>query len=135
GLPFIWERISSDFGAESTFSPILFDDAVRAVGDRAIIGSSGIDVQRIDLDIPDLVFSFRNTDNGHKRVWGIRDYQKELVFWCYPASQANRKFPTNSLVYNYRNNTYSIFRNTVTAFGYLGSQSGISWDSTDVFWD
>lgn len=135
GLPFIWERISSDFGAESTFSPVLFDEGVLAVGDRAIITSSGVNVQRIDEQVPDIVFSFRNSDNGHKRVHGIRDFQKELVYWCYPASQANLKFPTNSLVYNYRNNTFAIFRNTVTTFGKLGSPSSISWDSEDVTWD
>ena len=135
GLPFIWERISSDFGSESTFSTILFDEGVLGVGDRAIISSSGVNVQRIDLQIPDIVFSFKNRENGHRRVHGIRDFQKELVFWCYPSGQLDRKFPNYSLVYNYRNNTYSIFRNNVTAFGRLGSPSGISWDSEDVTWD
>lgn len=135
GFPFVWERISSDFGAESTFSTILFDEGVLGVGDRAIISSSGINVQRIDLQIPDIVFSFKNRENGHRRVHGIRDFRKELVYWCYSASQLDRKFPNFSLVYNYRNNTYAIFRNSVTAFGRLGSPSGISWDSQDVFWD
>src|SRR5690606_26538519 len=30
GLPFIWERIASDFGSESTFSPILFNRNILA---------------------------------------------------------------------------------------------------------
>lgn len=140
GIPFIWERISSDYGSESTFSPVLFDAGVLAVGDKAIIASSGGDVQRIDLDIPDTVYSFRNDQEGTKRVQGIRDFQKELVYWCYPDFDffeiANTQFyPNKTLVYNYRNNTWAFFRNNVTCFGTFQYTSDITWDRTDVFWD
>lgn len=142
GLPFLWERISSDFGSESTFAPILFDQGVLSVADRAIITCSGNDVQRIDLQIPDEVFNFKDTEqvgmqqlNSRQRIQGIRNFQKEVVYWAYPDGQLNRKFPNFNLVYNYRNQTYAIFRNNVTAFGNLNSPTGISWDSLDVSWD
>jgi len=134
GLPFIWERISSDFGADSTFSTILFDEGVLAVGDRAIVSSTGTNVQRIDLQIPDAVFEFNNLQSGPQRVQGIRDYKKELVFWCYSDGNLNKKFPNYSLLYNYRNNTYAIFRNNVTAYGTIKSPGTLSWDSQSVFW-
>lgn len=139
GLPFIWERISSDYGSESTFSPVLFDDGVLAVGDKAIVGSSGGDVQRIDLDIPDEVYKFRNNGDGTKRVHGIRDFKKELVYWCYnsyPDNEivGNQFYPNKTLLYNYRNNTFAFYRNTVTCFGYFQYLAGISWDRLDVFW-
>ena len=139
GLPFIWERISSDFGADSTFSTILFDDGVLAVGDRAIVSSTGTNVQRIDLQIPDTVFEFNNLQSGPQRVQGIRDYKKELVFWCYSGGNLangnqNKKFPNFSLVYNYRNNTYATFRNNVTAYGTIKSPGTATWDSQSIFW-
>lgn len=135
GLPFIWERISSDFGAESTFSTVLFDEGVLAVGNRAIVSSTGINVQRIDLQIPDTVFGFNNLNSGPQRIQGIRDYKKELVYWCYSNGNQARKFPNESLVYNYRNNTYAIFRNNVTAYGILKSPGNITWDNQSVKWD
>jgi hypothetical protein len=140
GLPFIWERISSDYGSESTFSPVLFDNGVLAVGDKAIVGSSGGDVQRIDLDIPDTVYDFRNNENGTKRIHGIRDFKKELVYWCYPSYPDleipdDQVFPNKTLLYNYRNNTFAFYRNTVTCFGYFQYPAGISWDRLDVYWD
>lgn len=140
GLPFIWERISSDYGSESTFSPVLFDDGVLAVGDKAIVGSSGGDVKRIDLDIPDEVYKFRNNGDGTKRVHGIRDFKKELVYWCYnsyPDNEivATQFYPNKTLLYNYRNNTFAFYRNTVTCFGYFQYLAGISWDRLDVYWD
>lgn len=137
GTPFIWERISSDFGSESTFSSVLFDSGVLDVGDKAITGSSGNDVQRIDLDIPDTVYTFKNADNGVKRVHGIRDFKKELVYWCYPDYtnlNENQKFPNQTLVYNYRNNTFAFFRNNVTCYGNFQYQTGITWDRADIFW-
>ncbi len=134
GLPFLWERISSDFGTESTFSTILFDQGVLSVGDRAIISSAGTNVTRIDEQIPDQVFDFRNDENGLIRVHGIRDFQRELVFWCYSDAQQQNKFPNRVLVYNYRNNTYARFRDNVTCFGTFQPPVGITWDSFSALW-
>ena len=135
GLPFIWERISSDFGSESTFSTILFDSGVLAVGDKAIISSDALTVNRIDEQIPDQVFEFHNLENGHKRIVGVRDFQKEVVYWCYSDGDLDRKFPNYSLLYNYKNNTYANFRNNVTFFGTFQAPTGVTWDSLTVFWD
>jgi hypothetical protein len=134
GLPFIWERISSDFGGESTFSDVLFDSGVLSVGDRAITIASAVNVNRIDEDIPDTVFNFRNAQDGLKRVHGIRDFQRELVFWNYVDAQMPGKFPGKVLVYNYRNSTFAEFRDNVTAWGTYQAQTGVSWDS-NVSWD
>lgn len=141
GLPFLWERISSDFGCESTFSAVLFDQGVLQVGDRAITSSTSINVQRIDEKIPDIVFSFHNEENGISRVYGIRDFQKELVYWTYNESNDNdnstlvNKFPNTVLLYNYRNNTFSLFRENVTCFGTFQSSTGITWGRLDIFWN
>jgi len=138
GLPFLWERVSSDFGSESTFSTVLFDNGVLGFGDRAIISASPVTADRIDNPIPDLVFSVLNDLNGVKRVCGIRDFQKELVFWCYPDSttlQETQYFPNKVLVYNYKNNTFEKFDDNITFFGTLQPTDGITWGRDDIFWE
>ncbi len=139
GLPFIWERISSDFGSESTFSPVLFDQGVLQIGDRAITTATSNNVERIDLQIPDLVFQMRNDEFGKSRVWGIRNFQKEVVYWSWVntnlESLSTWKFPNQTLLFNYRNNTYAVFRDNVTAFGIYQSPVGVTWDRIDIFWD
>lgn len=135
GLPFLWERISSDFGSESTYSQIVFDQGVLAVGDKAIIRTESNTCQRIDEKIPDLVFDIRNAQDGPERVYGIRDFQRELVFWAYSDSQQQQKFPNKVLVYNYRNSTWQKFRDNVTAFGVFQPSDSITWDSLEIFWD
>lgn len=139
GVPFIWERISSDFGSESTFSGILFDQGVLAVGSRAIISSTGVNCQRIDQKIPDKVFTFRNADHGVERVHSERDFQLELAYWCFSDAQDQEEgqyFPNKVLVLNYRNNTYAIFRDNVTCFGTFQTQTleAILWGNTEVLW-
>lgn len=138
GIPFIWERISSDFGSESTFSTVLFDQGIAAVGDRAIISANAITVDRIDLAIPDFVFDFRNSLNGPERVVGVRDFQNEIVYWTYNdfnSDSVNEKFPNRVLVYNYRNNTYAVFRDNITFFGTFQPANSTTWDSTTIYWD
>jgi hypothetical protein len=135
GLPFLWERISSDFGSESTFASILFDEGVLQVGDKAIVSATAVNAKRIDEQIPDIVFRIQNIENGSKRVQGIRDFRKEVVYWAYPNSEEERKFPDTVLVFNYKNGTYSQFRDSVTCLGTFQPPDSINWDRDDIYWD
>lgn len=138
GLPFIWERISSDFGAESVDAPVLFNDGVLNIGDKAITMTNAVGVDRIDLQIPDFIFGINTQNNGSSRVVGVRDYEKELVYWCYPTagtSGSPQTYPNQVIVYNYRNNTWAQFRDNVTFFGNLEDPNGIIWGSQAVFWN
>lgn len=134
GLPFIWERISSDFGSESTFSTVLFDEGVLAVGDKAIVASSGNDVQRIDLMIPNEVFGFQNSNSGPARVQGGREFQKELVYWSYVEGGSKLTYPNKVLVFNYRDRSFAIFDDVITSLGTFQLAESVTWDSSTE-WD
>ena len=135
GLPFIWERVSSDLGSESKSSAVLFDNGVLAVGDKGIISADATGIKRIDEAIPDAVFGFRNAEAGIERVVGVRDFQKEVVYWSYVDSQFPTVFPNRVLVYNYRNGTFAIFRDSITFLGTFQPDTGILWSSTTVKWE
>lgn len=138
GLPFIFERISSDFGAISTFSPIVFDQGVMAVSDRGIIQAGAGGIKRLDDQIPDKVFSFDIQNNGPDYVHGIRDFQKEVVYWNYIDTSDSEQFqlvPNKVLLFNYRNNTWALLRDSITCFGTSQFEFGITWDSLTTFWE
>lgn len=138
GLPFIFERISSDFGAVSTFSSIVFDQGVMVVSDRGIIQAAANGVTRLDEQIPEQVFGFEIQNNAPNFVHGIRDFQKELVYWNYvdiANASTTQTYPNTVLVFNYRNNTWAKFRDTITCFGPAQFQFGITWDSLTTFWE
>lgn len=133
-LPFIWERINVDFGGESTFSIIPFDAGIVAVGNYGIVSCDATGVQRIDQIIPDEVFDFHNENDGPKRVYGIRDYFQQVVYWTFPAAAPNKTFPDRVLVYNYKDGSYSFFTDSFTCFGYYQPSINTTWARLPVMW-
>ena len=113
-LPFVWERINVDLGAESTFSTIVFDDGIVSVGNYGIIRCDATGVKRIDQVIPDVVFQIHNGNDGVQRVYGIRDYTKQLVYWTFPSADENPTYPNRILVYNYLDGSFSFFNDSLT---------------------
>jgi len=126
-LPFVFEKINTELGAESTFSLVPFDRGVFSVGNVGVCTDDSVNVQRIDQRIPDIVFQIRNADNGPKRVHGIRNFTDQVVYWTYPNFKEDLKFPNKVLVYNYVNQTYAIFNDSFTCYGYFQKGSSKTW--------
>jgi len=138
GLPFIWERISSDFGSVSPYSTIVFDQGVMSISDRGVIQAAANGITRLDDQIPEQIFSFEIQNSAPNFVHGIRDFEKELVYWNYldtSNASTTQSYPNTVLVFNYRNNTWAKFRDTITCFGTSQFQFGITWDSLTTFWE
>lgn len=138
-LPFVWQQINTELGAESTFSQVPFDKVVLGVGNVGIHACNGSNVDRIDENIPDSVFEIHNVNNGIERVYGIRDYFTETVYWTFPDSTRDIDRPYNNkiLVYNYKTGTWSFNDDSITAFGYYQSsvETGQTWQQTTIPWE
>lgn len=126
-FPFRWQQINSELGCESTFSVVGFDTAVLGIGNVGVHDCNGVNVVRIDEKIPDEVFNIHNGNDGPERVYGIRDYFNELVYWTFPDATNNPTFPTRVLLYNYRNSTWAFFNDSFTCFGYYQKLSDLTW--------
>jgi hypothetical protein len=132
--PFVWQRFNTELGAESTFSVVPFDKALLGIGTVGIHACNGSNVDRIDQLIPDSVFQISNANNGIYRVYGIRDYWTELVYWTIPSADVDGYFPNTVLVYNYRTGSWAFNDDTITAFGYYQNQQSESWASIQRTW-
>lgn len=133
-LPFYWQQINNQFGCESLKSVVQFDKGLFAVGDKAIITTDTVNVERIDLKIPDEVFDFHNDAQGPMRVHGIRDYHNQFVYWTIPTSPENKKFPDKILCLNYVEGAYSYFKDSFTCFGYFQDISDRTWRKMTTKW-
>lgn len=133
-LPFRWQQINTELGAESTFSQVPFDKAVIGVGNVGIHACNGANVERIDDKIPDAVFEIHNENDGVVRVNGIRDYFLEMVYWTFPSAEGNPTYPNRVLVYNYRNSSWAFNDDSITCFGYYQDQNDVTWESTALTW-
>lgn len=133
-LPFRWQQLNTELGAESTFSHIPFDKVVVGVGNVGIHQCNGSNVERIDEKIPDAVFDIINENSGPQRVYGVRDYKTECLYWTLPTV-IGTTFPNQVLLYNYRNATWAFNDDSITAFGYFQNPSNRTWATTTATWE
>jgi hypothetical protein len=142
-LPFVFQKINTELGCESTFSQVPFDKGVFGVGNYGIITTDSVNVVRIDQKIPDEVFQINNSNNGVKRVHGIRDYTAQLVYWTIPTpsdedgevSAYSLTYPNQVLVYNYIDGSWSEFVDSFTCFGYWQTTSDVTWAELERTWE
>lgn len=140
--PFQIERVNSELGAESTFSAVQFDTSLVGICDKGVVECDSYKSERIDVKIPDLVFQFNTLNNGVARVHGIRDFKQRLAFWTFPLAagydaivpQSGQIFPNRRLVYNYENDSWALFTDTLTAIGTYQTQSSRTWLNTKASW-
>ena len=136
-VPFIWRKLNTELGCESTFSSVPFDQFILSVGQTGVHACNGSNVERIDAKIPDEVFKIKNPSDGTKRVHGIRDYFTEMVYWTFPRSnqRSTQPYPQRILVYNYQNKSWAFNDDSITTFGYFEQQQGATWASSRIPWE
>lgn len=135
--PFLWQKINTELGSTSTFSTVPFDKAVLTIGSTGVNSCNGSNVERIDQKIPLDVLKFNQNPLAVAHVQGIRDYEKELVYWSFTSNKRTTApyFANNILVYNYRLNTWSFFRDNLTCFGYFEQAQDTTWANSDFTWE
>ncbi len=140
--PFQIEKVNSELGAQSAFSAIQFDTSLVGIGDKGIVECDSYKSEKIDIKIPDLIWRFQNQNNGVFRVQGIRDFENRLAFWTIGIasqydgmlSSSSRIFPNQRLLYNYENDSWALFNDSLTALGNFQPQTNRTWLNTPIPW-
>jgi hypothetical protein len=127
--PFNFFSINAEYGDSSTFGTINMDEGVLTRGTRGYLITSQNTTQRIDLKIPDEVFQIKAPDNGSERFTAIRDFINEWVYFTFPANNIPYVFPTETLLYNYRDQSWAILVESYTAYGIFSPLSGYIWEN------
>ena len=130
--PFIFRKISDEFGCESQFSTVLLKGNLIAIGGKAITACNGQQVERIDQKLPTAALNIRNDTQGKERVHGVRDYRNDLIYWTYPVDGST--YPEKLLVYNTENGAYSYFNDGFTALGTFRDTTGDTWGNISKTW-
>lgn len=129
-VPFNLFIINSELGGTSTFSTIQMDQGVIDRGNRGYTITNQSASQRIDLANPDQVFQVQNVNNGTERFTAARDFLNEWVYFTYPPNQEDAtqyRFPTETFLYNYRDNSWALFQECFTTYGPFKKLTGFTW--------
>lgn len=132
--PFNFYYINSEYGSASPFSTINMDKGVISRGTRGYLMTGQTSCQRIDLDIPDQVFEMNLTQNGNERLCASRDFINEWVYFTYPENNDSYKFPNQTLMWNYRDNSFAIFYESYTTYGQFRRQTGFIWSTVGLIY-
>lgn len=136
--PFQPHSINTDLGAHSQFSMVFLDKNCIGIGATGIHASNGNVVERIDNDIPDLIYRLYNQTDQTAYFYGVRDYQLETIYWSVNESIGaiadGEKFPNKILLYNYKNQSWAVFDDSITCFGHWEEQTLRTWASMDETW-
>ncbi len=135
-LPFVWEQINSFYGSEATHGTIGFDQVAFTFSRFGFIAADTNNVRRIDEKIPDIAFQVETGDVNTEllRVAAVRDFRRSLFYWAYPDGADNSRLNNRVLVYNYEENTWSLFNMSLRTFGRYKSISDSTWASLTTPW-
>lgn len=131
--PFLFFNINTSLPSNSPYSVITLDQGSIDIGIYGICQTDQQSVQRIDLQIPQAIFNIRYPKKGFFRTHAIRDFEKEWIYFCYPDVTVNQSidltydFPTRTLLFNYRDNTWAILKENFTCQGRYVAQSVYTW--------
>jgi hypothetical protein len=125
--PFIFYQINAELPSNSTFSSISLDAGVLDIGTYGIAITTQQSSERIDMELPDDVFQVRAANNGVDRVNSIRDFFKEWIYFSYPLNTSAWSYPVRTFMFNYRENSWGIFKENYTVQGYFRKQSKNTW--------
>lgn len=140
--PFQIEKVNSELGTEGPFSAVQFDTSLVGIGDKGIVECDSYKSERIDIKIPDFVFQFNGNNDGPYRVHGVRDFTNRLAFWTVALTQDydpqlpsdSQIFPNNRLVYNYENDSWALFTDSLTTLGTFQTLTNRTWLNTHIPW-
>lgn len=146
-LPFVWDRLNTQYGAESTFSCVSFDEQVLFFSRYGWIGADTNDVQRIDENIPDDSFAVEPVSSnfsGLSRIQGVRDYYRQMAYWTFESITSNTETEDEDTVneiyaYNYLDKSWTVYNPSVgiRTFGEFYNVSDFTWssyNSADDLW-
>jgi len=128
--PFLFYNINSELPSTATFSAITLDSGAIDIGSYGIAMTDQQSSQRIDLDIPDQIFQIQNLNHGDQRVNAARDFFREWIYFCMPINDSPWIFPTRTLFYNYRENSWAMFYENFTSHGRYRRQLKRTWKTT-----
>jgi len=134
-LPFEIYITNSEMSSASTFSIVVMNEGIITRGNRGYIVTDQVGSRRIDLLNPDQAFEIKLPNNGAERFTAQRDFINEWIYFTYPSNLDSHIYPTRTFLYNYRDESWAVFKESYTTYGQFRVSSGFTWQTLSVTWN
>ena len=135
--PFKVELLDDNQGSTSGFSAANMGSYIIDVGNRSVNETSPVSLKTIDEKILNFCFEINKGNNGFARVYGIRDFISRCNSYIFPYQAEGEnpvRYPNRRLIYNYDNNSWAIYQDSLTCLGYFRENLAITWAEADFTW-
>ncbi len=144
--PFRFDSTNNLWACNAPYSTINYDSWFSSVGRPAIVGSDGVNVERVDEIIPDFTSPTRlaqqtpvpfMNQNSIGQCYGERFDDLKEGWLCYnssPTAQTNVVASDNILAFNYLDGTYSVYDFPFSCLGFGREINPQTWATTFTTW-
>lgn len=144
-LPFLWERINVEYGADAPRSVIEVNNACFAFSRWGWVGANTNELARIDDQIIEEASQVASGTDAETlaMVAGINDLENQFMLWSYPkdlqstaTSLPSIDHPSNtqSLLYNYVDKSFAHYDYGFRCFGEYKTFSDTTWADLTQTW-
>ena len=108
--PFRFDSINSSKATNAPYGSIGYDERLTSMGNRGLIATDGVNVQRYDIPIVDFFDTI--DDNAFNQCFGARFDELNQSYMLYPSNENDQPslgFSNNILVYNFVEDTWATF--------------------------
>lgn len=144
--PFRFDSTNNLWACNAPYSTINYDSWFSSVGRPAIVGSDGVNVERVDEIIPDFTSPTRlalqtpvpfMNQNSIGQSYGERFDDLKEGWLCYNSSPVSQTTPVASdhvLAFNYIDGTYSVYDFPFSCLGFGREINAQTWATTFTNW-
>ena len=137
--PFRWDKINNSKSTNAPYGTISYDERVTSMGSKGLIACDGINVQRYDNAIIDEFLNINQ--NRFYQCYGLRFDNINQSWMLYPSAELNSSLSDEVLVYNFIENTWSVYDIPMSCLGLFTINSDKTWNdfattsSTPLTWE
>lgn len=144
--PFRWDKINNTKSTNAPYGTVDYDERVTAMGSKGLIACDGVNVQRYDNAIIDQFLAINQS--RFFQCYSTRFDSINQTWMLYPDAQTNASLSTEILVYNFIENTWSVYELPLSCLGLYvvtadktwndfspSSSMPTTWDEASFPWD
>ena len=141
--PFRWDSTNVIWRCDSRYGSVNYDTYFSTVGRPGILGSDGVNIQRLDDVIPDFTDPFRIIDQTPAaymnqtyigQCYGERFDDLKEGWLCYPSIIGGGPTSDYVLAYNYLDGTYATYSFPFSCLGFGNNITSGTWGTDFRQW-